>query len=814
MPTCPTCNGTIPPGSSDCPRCRTVISGSGGLDATATQAGAPDRAEAPVASKKNLPERIAHFAIRRELGVGGMGAVYLAHDEKMNRDVALKVMSRAQSSDKAEARFEQEAWIAGRLDHPNIVKVYERGTWEGYPYFSMEVVDGGSLADVIANMSRTGRDDTWNLAFGSVPYLHWAIRMVVDAARGLDYAHRQRVVHRDIKPMNLLLSRELGAVKIADFGLAIDVEATRMTTVGSVMGTILFMAPEQIRGEGERIDGRTDVYALGVTLFELLTLELPYAGRTQQLYMSQVLTSEARRARSLNDRVSRDLETVIRKALEKRQADRYPSAAAFADDLDNVLHLRPITARPSGPWRRTTKWVQRKPVHAALAATLAVAIPVIGLVAERAWSERRAAAIAKLATLLDEARWNGEHRRFGVMRELAEAALGMAPDHPVALRHRAMAQFLGASAAASDAARDVLRASALVDASRIVTLLPGAAWPHAMKGFMLAVMKRTREAEAEDAESARLRGSTASDDDVGEDAGLAQARGDRKRAVALYSELIRRHPDSVRAIASRALIYEELGDADAAFTDYRVAAGLDPNYDLTLIDLARMSADRDKLDDAEGYLARAMTIDPDNAFALEEHGRLLTKRGREAKSRGDAAQASRLFEQSEAASSSAAKRSSGVVWAELNLATAVSERAKLQEPPDRALMSRAIEGYEGVLRRFAATHPGTQEQDVYDAALTNTCDAQLAIGRLQEAMATCKGLTERHPDSAVAFYNLAGAYTLLGKKREALDALAMDAKLGDRDHEYLAADPWFATLRSEPDFKAILAAMKDAHPPG
>jgi tetratricopeptide (TPR) repeat protein len=731
----------------------------------------------------------------------------------MNRDVALKVMSRAQSTEKSERRFEQEAWIAGRLDHPNIVKVYERGTWEGYPYFSMEVVDGGSLADVIANMSRTGRDDTRDLAFGSSRYVHWAIGMVIEAARGLDFAHRQGVVHRDVKPMNLLLSRELGAVKIADFGLAIDVEATRMTTVGSVMGTILFMAPEQIRGEGERIDGRTDVYALGVTLFELLTLELPYTGRTQQLYMSQVLTSEARRARSLNDRVSRDLETVIRKALEKRPADRYASAAVFADDLDNVLHLRPITARPSGPWRRTTKWVQRKPVHAALAATLAVAIPVVGFVAERAWREGRAAARAKFATLVDEARWNGEHRRYAVMRERADAALAMAPDDPMALRHRAVAQFLGAAAAANDGARDALRTSAFADASRVATLLPSAAWPHALKAYMLTVMGRPEEAAAEDAEAVRLRGSTASDDDVGEDARLAQVRGDRKKAVAQYSELIRRHPDSVRAIASRALIYEELGDADAALTDYRVAAGLDPSYDLTLIDLARMSADRGKLDDAEGYLARAMAIDPESAFALEEHGRLLTKRGREAKSRGDAAQAARFFEASEAASAAAAKRSSGVIWAPLNLATATAERAKLQEPPDSALMSAAIEGYEAVLRRFEGAKAGVQERDVYDAALTNTCDAQLAIGRLQEALITCKGLTERHPDNAVAFYNLAGAYALLGKKREALDALAKDAALGDRDGEYLAADPWFASLRREPDFQAILTAMKAAVPP-
>jgi tetratricopeptide (TPR) repeat protein len=527
--------------------------------------------------------------------------------------------------------------------------------------------------------------------------------------------------------------------------------------------------------------------------------------------MSQVLTSEARRARSFNDRVSRDLETVIRKALEKRPADRYPSAVAFADDLDNVLHLRPITARPSGPWRRTTKWVQRKPVHAALAATLAVALPVVGLVAERAWSERRAAAAAKLATLVDEARWNGEHRRYDVMRERADAALAMQPDHPMALRHRAMAHFLAASTLADAGARQAEQSAAFADASRVATLLPGAAWPHALKAYMLTVMKRTNEAAAEESESARLRGPTASDDDVAEDASLAHVRGDRKKAVALYSELIRRHPDRARAIASRAVIYEELGDPDAALTDYRVAAGIEPNYDLTLIDLARISADRGKLDDAEGYLDRAIAIDPENPFALEEQGRLLLKRGREVKSRNDAASASKFFEQAETVSSAAAKHR-GVVWAELNAATALGERAKLQEPPDRTLMSGAIDGYETVLKRFETAPVGAQERDAYDMALTNICDAQLAMGRLQEALVTCKGLTERHPDNAIAFYNLAGAYALLGQKREALDALAKDAALGDNDAEYLAADPWFAALRGEAEFKGILASMKSGRP--
>src|SRR5262249_53547629 len=156
--------------------------------------------------------RVAHFRIERELGAGGMGTVYLAHDERMNRKVALKVMSRHQSSEKAGRRFEQEAWIAGRLDHPNIVKVHERGASEELSFYAMEVLDGGPLAHVIERLRRAGADDTLGLRFGTAEYIHWVVRAIIAAARGLEFAHRAGVVHRDIKPMNLLLSRALKTI--------------------------------------------------------------------------------------------------------------------------------------------------------------------------------------------------------------------------------------------------------------------------------------------------------------------------------------------------------------------------------------------------------------------------------------------------------------------------------------------------------------------------------------------------------------------------------------------------------------------------
>lgn len=473
-----------------------------------------------------------------------------------------------------------------------------------------------------------------------------------------------------------------------------------------------------------------------------------------------------------------------------------------------MLHLRPIAAKPEGPWRRGSKWVRRKPVHAALLATLAVSLPIVGLVVARAVVEARGATRTHIADLLDEARWLGEREAYRAMLERAEAVLAIEPDHPIALRHRAMARFMGAEAKGDSSAANKLRQEALDDASRVASLLPRVAWPRALKAYMLEAMGRKGEAAAEAEQAERLRGSTPSDDDLGEEARLAQARGESERALSLYSELIRRHPDSVRAVAWRALIHEKLGNPESASVDYRVAAGLDPSYDLVLIDLARLSADGGHLDDAEAHLGRALALDPKNAFALEVRGRILADRGREARSRGDLETARRLFEEAARTTQAALVRSDDLVWAELNLAAMISERAKLAESPDAALMARAIDGYRQVLDKYRTRPAGGQERDVYDAALLNICDAQITMRRLQEALATCSNITELHAENAVAYYNLAGVYALMGRRREALEALERDLELGDVDADYLAADPWFTDLRTDPRFVAILDEMR------
>jgi tetratricopeptide (TPR) repeat protein len=325
---------------------------------------------------------------------------------------------------------------------------------------------------------------------------------------------------------------------------------------------------------------------------------------------------------------------------------------------------------------------------------------------------------------------------------------------------------------------------------------------------MLTKLGRSAEAEAAMKRAQALAADPPSDEDVAEGARLADARGDRARAVELYSEMIRRHPDSVYAVSARAAAYDALHQPDKALVDLRVATGLNPRYDLALIDLARLSADRGLLDDAETSVKRALEIDPENPFALETQGRVLAKRAEEAKVKGEVEKARAMYLAGEHATRAALSRSDKLLWAGLNLGVILAEQAKLGRETDPELMGRAIESYQKALAGFDGVPAEGPPREVYVAAHLNLCDAQIALRRLKEALATCARVTELSPDDAAAQYNLAGAYALSGNAPAAFEALSKDVALGDTDWEYLETDPWFAPLRQDPRFRAIVAEMK------
>jgi tetratricopeptide (TPR) repeat protein/predicted Ser/Thr protein kinase len=299
------------------------------------------------------------FRIASELGRGGMGVVYKAWQTSLNRPVALKVIRAGTYSDpEVAARFRDEAELAARFQHPNIVQVYEVGESDGVGYLALEYAAGGSLSAKLA---------------GSPQEPGEAARLVELLARALGYAHGRGIVHRDLKPANVVLTEE-GVPKVTDFGLARLLEQPGgLTQSGEVVGTPSYMAPEQARGAASSITPATDVYALGAILYEMLTGRPPFLGATPLSTLEQVSGQEPLPPAKLQRHTPRDLEVICLKCLEKDPARRYPSAEDLADDLRRFLDGRPIVARPSPGWERAWKWARRRPAGAAALATVAAA---------------------------------------------------------------------------------------------------------------------------------------------------------------------------------------------------------------------------------------------------------------------------------------------------------------------------------------------------------------------------------------------------------------------------------------------------------
>jgi tRNA A-37 threonylcarbamoyl transferase component Bud32 len=310
-------------------------------------------------------QKLGRFELQGVLGHGAFGTVYKARDPELDRTVAVKVPRAGNLAGPQELdRFLREARSAAQLRYPAIVTVHEVGQRDGLPYLVSDFVAGVTLADVLSARRLGFRE---------------AAELVAAVADALQYAHEQGVVHRDVKPSNIMIADD-GKPCVMDFGLAKrDAGEITMTVEGQVLGTPAYMAPEQARGEGHAVDGRGDVYSLGVVLYQLLTGELPFRG-TQRMLLHQVLHDEPRQPHSLNDRTPRDLETVCLKAMAKDPARRYQTARDFADDLRNWLKGEPIIARPVGSWERGWRWAKRRPAVTGLLAVSGVAVVAVGVV--------------------------------------------------------------------------------------------------------------------------------------------------------------------------------------------------------------------------------------------------------------------------------------------------------------------------------------------------------------------------------------------------------------------------------------------------
>jgi serine/threonine protein kinase len=357
---CPKCGATV---FADAPQgCCSVCLVRTGLSSLDDE---NDEASEPTIGR--MLKDFGDYELLEEIGRGGQGVVYRARQKSLNRLVALKVIGLAHWATEVHVRrFRLEAEAAARLNHPCIVPIYEVGERDGACYFSMGLVDGGQL-DAVAKRE-------------PIPLRH-AAELIAKLARTVSYAHEHGILHRDIKPGNILLDTK-GEPHLTDFGLArlVETESTVTRTL-EVLGTPSYMAPEQAVGNNERVSSATDIYGLGAVLYQLLTGHPPFAGGTTYETVRLVLDTEPRQPRLWNRKIDRDLAIICLKCLEKDPQRRYSSALALAEDLERWLKHEPIRGRRTGIFTRGRKWVRRNPTSALLAASLVALAAAIGALA-------------------------------------------------------------------------------------------------------------------------------------------------------------------------------------------------------------------------------------------------------------------------------------------------------------------------------------------------------------------------------------------------------------------------------------------------
>jgi len=454
-----------------------------------TRASDPAGGDSHAPERPVAPRRLGDFEVLREVGRGGMGVVYEARQLSLDRRVALKVLPPALGlGPQAAQRFQREAHAAAKLHHTNIVPVYAIDEEEGSHFYAMELVEGQPLDRILDDLSggqenplmasggqenplmaatvtrAAGGEEsrpadvgtataataatrpagiqppgttssTTSLSDTSTGGRRWfdaVARLIEEVASALDYAHGRGIIHRDIKPGNLLLSGD-GRLMITDFGLARILQEPGMTVSGSFLGTPAYMSPEQIVAGRMKIDHRTDVYSLGTVLYEMLVLRRPFPGDSREEVITQIMTKDPRPPRRFNHRIPLDLETICLKALEKDPDRRYQSAGEMARDLHHYLHGGLITARRAGVLRRSWKSIRRHPVTT-VTIVWAILIAAVGGLAWRASAQRTEQEIHRH---LADARFSlsqGEHRE--ALRK-ADLVLAAAPDEAEARLIRA-----------------------------------------------------------------------------------------------------------------------------------------------------------------------------------------------------------------------------------------------------------------------------------------------------------------------------------------------------------------------------------------
>lgn len=783
------------------------------------------RRELVRADAGGVPQRLGEYRLLRRLGGGGMGVVYLAEQASLGRQVAIKLIRpELLWLAGSRTRFRREAEAIAKLQHPAIVPVHTAGEIDGIPFFVMDHVVGASLAGVLAALQgRTpdhlGVDDLAaalqaaaqlpaapGLPFTG-PWWHIAGTIARQVADAVAHAHERGVLHRDLKPSNVMLGRD-GRVQLVDFGLARGQGDAELTRPGTPLGSLAYMAPEQVVGRAD-IDGRADVYGLGVTLYELLTLHSPFLAGDSESTRARVLAANAAGPRTRYRALPRDLEIVCLHAMAPEPEQRYPTMAAFARDLANALSHAPIAARRAGPWLRLVRFRRRHPATATLLAVLLLGLPMTGWLVANHFAERTVVQLgidtaqgARIAGVLQQG-WTSY--RTAPRRALACFAevLQLAPEHPLAV----LGSCLATSQQGDRAKVEAVLAQhptvvarfpmfALVprmlqfDGSAPFPLPDDAAIPATPIDWFLVGLAARQRAELGDAAA-------------------------RRRALACFDQCIQLSPTPEFVFfASRCEALVALGDHERGRQAVQVLTTRWPDSACALAVAASAIKHADP-QLAEELLERALQIDPDELFAWLQLGRLRFMQGDKP---GYLAAIERVFElrPDDAEVLTELARARLVTHDVDGALAAITEALRTGDPlPEIHLVHGSVlaeaarpEAAFAAWARAEQLAPRSSEPCYYRAQV------RIQQERYDEAIAELRQAIAREPDNAVLHASLAIACRRAHDPKAALAAALRASELAP-DHAPWRLELAFAQWRAgelgpaKANLQQVVAAMPD-----